>query len=485
MGGAAWNGLGAAGRIIIRMLSVAILARLVSPDAFGIAVASLIIVDFSIMLGNLGLSRAIVQRTDLSDRHVGVALSTAAAAGVVLAALAWVCAPLFAALLRVPEAELITRLMAIMILARMIGGIFEGLLARQMRSREIAIASLVSWSVGGYLVAIPLAYAGFGYWSIVFMSIAEAIVWTAFLGWSLRQSMPRPNLDLAALRELLPLSIGYAVMAPFVFLSQSVDRFLLARQLGVADLGFYSRATFLTTTAGSLFDGIIRNAAFPAMSQVQQSPERLRNAALHGTALTALLALPTGVFCAVFAPEMIAILLGNQWGPAEFPFAVFGLALYPVLGQRLQSAIFEALGEPYTAIWPQLVCIAGIIIAVILLAGVSLNAVVLGIAGAHFARYLVVCHLAWRRIDLHWRDVLPLHLSPLAVSLFVLGVGTLVRSALEGLPPALVLAAGVVVTASLLGGLCLYRPRLVLGYHGAELARRLLGSRGRHLRWDA
>lgn len=480
--GAAWIGGGAIGRLIIRMVAVAILARLVDPEDYGIATASLILVEFAIMLGSMGLPQAIIQRQDLEDRHISAALTTTVAAAILLSTVFWFLAPFFALVLTIPEIKPITKVIVIMVMFRMFGGIFESVLIRQLKTREVALASIISWSVAGYLIAIPMAYEGFGYWSIVAMSIGETICWCLALMYFSRKLFPRLGFELSALRDLLPLSVGYAVTAPFTFLFNNTDRFLLARMLGAQELGLYSRASFLSKSAASLFNGVIRTAALSSMARVQNEPKRLKAAIRHGIALTAALSLPVGAFFAVFSEEIVLVLLGSQWTAAAFPFAVYGMALYPILGCQFQAGVFQATGRPYRVI-PYLTLSIVSLTFIILLVGQSLNTVSLGIGLNFSLYYLLLSQAVCRASGLSLRDLVPLHVAPMINAFVVLGLGAALRILWPEAPALLLLISAILIIGTVLSGLVVFLPAVSLGQTGITLVRRVLGDRAAFIRW--
>ena len=143
------------------------------------------------------------------------------------------------------------------------------------------------------------------------------------------------------------MSFGFTLNQPFVFLAENADRFFVGRLLGARSLGLYTRASFLTTTAATLFGNITRLSLFPAMAQVQGDAGRLRSGLLKTLAAVALLTLPLSVFCITFASELVNLLLGAHWSGAVVPFALLSGALYFRLAWRGCGAVFQALGRPH------------------------------------------------------------------------------------------------------------------------------------------
>jgi PST family polysaccharide transporter len=191
-----------------------------------------------------------------------------------------------------------------------------------------------------------MAWYGFGYWSLVALQAADTVVGVLTLGFAARKLLVRPSFSRRAFNELWQLSLGFTLNQPFAYVARNADKFLIGRFLGADSLGLYTRASFITMTAASLFSNITRLSVFPAMAQVQGDHERLRSALLKSLSVVALLTLPTAAFCVVFAKELVGLLLGRQWDAAVEPFAILAGTLYLRLAWRVCAAVFQALGRP-------------------------------------------------------------------------------------------------------------------------------------------
>ena len=109
---------------------------------------------------------------------------------------------------------------------------------------------LFSFTISTFLVAIPLAWYGFGYWSLVAMQAVDIIVSAATLGFAARKLLVWPSFSRRAFSELWRLSLGFTVNQPFAYLAQNADRFIIGRVLGTATLGLYTRASFFSSHGG-------------------------------------------------------------------------------------------------------------------------------------------------------------------------------------------------------------------------------------------
>ena len=151
---------------------------------------------------------------------------------------------------------------------------------------------------------------------------------------------------LAALSDGVRLRDPAAVAHVLDYLGGNLDTFIVARIASTAVLGQYSRAYYLVfQPLGNYLSTALANVAFAAFSRVQQDPTRLRRGYLSVTSLGALLVFPLCAGMAVAAPELVAVVLGPQWGQAAGLVPWFALAGGCHVVSQLSQSLAEARAE--------------------------------------------------------------------------------------------------------------------------------------------
>jgi O-antigen/teichoic acid export membrane protein len=474
--GAAWIGGASIVRLALRVVSVAVLARLLTPHEYGVVAGALIAMELAAMVYGMGLAPTLIQRRDLRSDHVATALCSALFMAVLAAAGMWFAAPLIADVMQIPELTAILKVLAWLTPLGAFSVLCEALLARHMQVKSVALRPLVSFTIATFLVAIPMAWYGFGYWSLVAMQAADTIVSALALGIAARRLLAWPRFSRQAFNELWKLSLGFTLNQPFGYVARNADKFLIGRFLGADSLGLYTRASFITTTAANLFGNITRLSVFPAMAQVQEDGERLRNALLKSLSVVAILALPTTAFCVLFANELVGLLLGPQWGAAVAPFAILAGALYLRLAWRVCAAVFQAVGRPNRITAIHILRAAALIICIWLVQPYGLAAISAAVVAVMAVVLGVMFVVVARDIDLALHRLAAVHLRPLVISGTVLGVGGTLKASLADISgPALLAITLVVLLAGLLPIILLQKKRGLASYHPA-LSRRTQGE---------
>jgi O-antigen/teichoic acid export membrane protein len=473
--GATWIGGASVARLGLRVVSVAILARLLTPHEYGIVAGALIAMDFAAMIYGMGLAPTLIQRKEVRPDHVATAFSSALFMAVLAGIGMWLAAPLIAELLQIPELTQILKVLAWLTPFGAFSVLCEALLARNMRLKGIALRLLIGFTIATFLIGIPMAWYGYGYWSLVAMQAADTVVAALALGFAARKLLARPGFSRKAFDELWPLSLGFTLNQPFEYAARNADRVLIGRFLGAASLGLYTRASLMTTTASNLFADITRLSLFPAMARVQGDTERLRNGLVKSLSVVALLTLPASVFCIIFAKELVGLLLGPQWSAAVQPFAILAAALYLRLAWRLCAAVFLALGRPNRITGIHAFRVTALIACISFAQPHGLAAVSAAVVAVLALVLAVMLAVVAREIDLSFHRLAAAHVRPLLVSGAVLAVGMTLKESLGDIPNSLLLGITLGVLLASAVALAFLQKRRILESYNVALPRRAEG----------
>src|SRR5437867_9592077 len=208
LGGLVWIGGGKVVYAGLRLLVLAIMARLLSPADFGIVGAALVVVGFSAIFSQLGLAPAIVQRPVLERRHLEAAFSASVLFGLLLGVLLWVSAPLAARFFHIPGVEPVLRVLAWMFPLDGLSAIAESQVQRELRFRWLATMEVLTFVLGYGVVGVVLALLGAGVWALVAAQMAQTALYTVILIVS-RPPALRLLPDSAAFGELMYYGGGF------------------------------------------------------------------------------------------------------------------------------------------------------------------------------------------------------------------------------------------------------------------------------------
>jgi len=308
---ALYSGASAGGDFLVRLLSTAVLARLIVPEHFGVVMMAAAIVAVADQLKELGLSAATVQRSSITHAEVSNLFWINAGLGTLFALLLCLASPFVASYYKDPRLVAVTCALASTFLLGSIAVQHQALLTRQLQLGRTAFVRL-SASVLSTALAIALAYNDFGYWSLVWREVSRS----AFLALGMWFSLPWiPSLPSRATNVRPLLGFGANLTAANVLgaMTGTVDRFLVGRAFGAAAVGVYRQAYQLIATPTDQLLGPLYQVAQPALSMLQSDPQRFSRYYSTLLSLVASLTMPLSVYVAVYSFDLTMLLLGRQW----------------------------------------------------------------------------------------------------------------------------------------------------------------------------
>ncbi|HEY6770492.1 MAG TPA: lipopolysaccharide biosynthesis protein [Candidatus Sulfotelmatobacter sp.] len=299
---------------VLRIGSLMILARLLDPKDFGLVGMVTAFTGILNLFRDFGLSTATVQRAEVSDDQISTLFWINLLVGIILAVLSAALAPVVAAFYHEPRLLWITIVLATGFLFNAGGVQHSAMLQREMRFTALAVINTVSLVISTVL-AIVMARYGYGYWSLVAMTIVGPLVSSVGL-WMAASWMPGRPRRRAGLRSIIRFGGTITLNGVVVYIAYNFEKVLLGRFWGAEAIGVYGRAYQLVNIPTDNLNSAVGEVAFSALSRVQDDPPRLKSYFLKGYSLVLALTLPITIVCAIFAREAIGVLLGPKWTEA-------------------------------------------------------------------------------------------------------------------------------------------------------------------------
>jgi O-antigen/teichoic acid export membrane protein len=296
---------------VLRVGSLIILARLLSPKDFGLVGMVTAFTGVLTLFRDFGLSSAAVQRPIVAEEQISTLFWINILLGALLALIAVAMAPAIAAFYNEPKLFCVTAVLAAGFLFNAAGTQHSALLQRHMRFTALAVINVVSLAVGT-AVGISAASAGYGYWALVAMSLASPLIATIGF-WLTSGWLPGMPHRRAGTRSLMRFGGALTFTGLLVYLGYNAEKVLIGRFWGADAIGIYGRAYQLVSIPTENLNSAVGEVAFAALSRLQDDPVRLKNYFLKGFSLVLGLTLPITIACALFADDIVFVLLGPKW----------------------------------------------------------------------------------------------------------------------------------------------------------------------------
>jgi teichuronic acid exporter len=378
-----WSAIDVASRQSVYFVITVCLARMITPEEFGVVALLSMFIGLAWVLVDGGLTSALIQRQDASYIDQCTVFWLNIVTSVTVAGLLWVLAPLFAEFYGIEVIEPLTRLIALSIPIGALGSIHQTLFTKHLKFRSLMLVGFVSALFSGS-VAVFLAWQGYGVWALSVQVICGSAI-TSIMLWIVSPWRPAFVFSLRSACSLFSFG-GYILASSIVgIISGRLHTILIGKFYSLAELGYYNRAGNTTAMPGNILNDVLGRVAFPMFAETAQDKRRLKRGVSLALRSSMLLNVPVMLGVAVVAEPLIANVFGNQWLPAAPILQVLCIAgvLWPA--HLINSQVLMAQGHSQLIF--RLELLKKSIGIVLILAG-SLNGL-MGIAWSQVALSLV------------------------------------------------------------------------------------------------
>jgi len=308
----------------LSIVATAILARLLTPQDYGLIGMVGVATNFVSMFKDLGLSFATIQRAEINYDQISTLFWVNVTLSVLIMILMIAIAPSLAWFYGEPRLTMIAMVTATGFIFGGLAVQHEALLRRQMRFFALSAIALTSM-VMSYITGIALAWHGARYWALVSSQLV-LLASNAAGVWFLCNWWPGPPRRNSGVRSMLTFGgniTGYAVVNYF---SKNTDNLLIGRFWGAQTLGLYNKAAQLLGLPTDQIDEPLASVAIPALSRLADSSERYRQAYLRILEKVIMLTMPAVTLMMATSDWLVLLVLGPQWGQTSRIFLFMGIA---------------------------------------------------------------------------------------------------------------------------------------------------------------
>lgn len=323
--------------------STAVMARLLTPDDFGLVVMVTAFTGFISAFKDLGLSAAVIQREIITQRQVSVLFWLNIIISFFMALVVALSAPLLVYLYAEDKVFNITLVFAIGIFISGFSLQHSALMKRQMKFKNLAINYILCSGIS-VLTGIFLAYKGYGYWAVVISTVLTPVLSTISL-WFICDWRPLFIFKFSESRTFLKFGLNITGFDLINYFSRNADNMLIGKYLGTGALGLYSKAYQLLLLPITQLRDPLNAVALPALSSLQAEKEKFRQYYSNYIFLLSFFSMPLVLFLAIFSDELILIVLGDKWISASYIFKLLAITSFiqPVASTR--GAVMIATGN--------------------------------------------------------------------------------------------------------------------------------------------
>jgi O-antigen/teichoic acid export membrane protein len=320
-GAVKWNVVDKLATQVLYAVTGIVLARLLTQEDYGLVGAVLVFQAFASLLVDSGFAAALIQRKAPTERDYSTVFWFNMLMSVGIYAVLWFAAPLIARCFQ-NDVRLIwlSRAMFLTFILNASGIVQNNRMVKQMNMRPVVIANALGLIVGG-IVGIYLAVTRRDAWALVWQSVVTAGTKSAVL-WIIVRWRPMFYMSWQILRGFFAVGAGVMVQSFLNTLFQNIYSFIIGNRLGMVSLGLYSQADKWSKMGSASFSAILTSSFLPALSAVQDDPERLhRVLGKTGRASAYLLFFLFG-WLIIAATPIFHLLFGTKWDGSIVMFQI-------------------------------------------------------------------------------------------------------------------------------------------------------------------
>jgi O-antigen/teichoic acid export membrane protein len=328
----------------IGTIGTVVLARLLTPHDFGLVTMVLV---FSLLLQNFGANGfidATIQSRTIDERQISTFFWINVGSNSLLMLAFIGMAPVMAALYGEPALKPISIAISASILLSSLPIQHQAILLRKMEFFKVSLGDLVGTGASTIL-AISLAYHGWGYWALVSKWVTAPLC-TTISAWTLcrwRPGLPARGTGVGPMVKFALHAYGNFVVN---YSRRAIDKILVGSFRGTQDLGNYDRAYQLSNMLPNQLVGPLNSVAMTTLSKLSDNPERYRQVFLSILSTLAFVCMPLSAILTLTGKDFIILLLGSKWTIAGELFCYFGVSVGIGMVYSTHSWLHLSLGTP-------------------------------------------------------------------------------------------------------------------------------------------
>lgn len=450
-----WNYIGRFISLALQFSIGIVLARLLGPEPFGLVAIALFVQGLGNLFAEGGLGSALIQSQDITDHDIRSVFATQILIGLTITTTIVGTAPLLAAFFHEPNATLVISIMAASFTLQALGQTANALIRREFAFKKLQIISIISYCIGYIGLGLPLAFFGYGVWSLVIAQLSQISINSIATYLNHRH----PILPLVNPKNCRFLRFGAAMTLNNItsWGISSLDTAIIGRFFETATLGVYNRAFNLVNMPTYAVASSMQTVLLSVYAKSQSDTRILQNTYIASASLMALIFLP--LYSAMSAvPDLLILgLYGESWHAAIALLTPLSFAMGFTAIIAMAGPLLTGIGKPEIEFKAQLITLFFSIPLLLIAATHTITTLVWAVFASYILRFLLVTSMALQTIKAKQSQLFSILCMPILIAALTYGFAYYINQQLTpySLPNTIKLA--IVVTSC-----AIYYPLLLL-----------------------
>lgn len=344
-----WSAVEKYSGIFVGLIVSMILARLLSPEEFGIIAVAMVIIAFLQMFCTLGIGPAIIQRDDLSQSDLNSIFTFTIIVGFFLALLLFSCSWSIASYYKIQQLVPVCQMLSVNLFFSAANMVPNALMNKNKRFNVLAKRTFILQLSSG-LLSIFAALGGLGIYALLISPIISSIgiyVWNRFY-YNVRLNR---HFSMEPIKRIFSYS-SYQFLFEFVnYFSRNLDKLLIGRFLGVGPLGIYEKSYRLMQLPMQNVTSVLNTVLQPVLKDIKNDRKEISKKYLKIVKVVASISFPLGVILSLMSKEIIRLFYGSNWDSAIPVFSILALSLPFQMIQSTSGSMFMVCDATKIQFW--------------------------------------------------------------------------------------------------------------------------------------
>lgn len=309
--GMIWSATQRFGTMGISLISNLVLARLLTPEDYGcIGLLAIFIVVSGVFI-NGGFAGALVQKKEPTNEDYSTVFYWNTFISISAYIILYLASPYIASFYNIPLLESVLQLQGIILIINAFGSVQQNKFRKELKFKTLSVIQIISSSIS-VIVAITMAYYGWGVWSLVAQQLLNSFI-AVLLLWFTSNWRPTLCFSLKSFKELFAYGSFLLLSDLLNEICSNIQGLIIGRKYSVSDMGFYSQAKKMEEIPTTTISYVVSTVTFPVFSKLQNNKEQLHTAVRKCLRLMNFMNFPLMILLIVVAEPLFIILFSDKW----------------------------------------------------------------------------------------------------------------------------------------------------------------------------
>lgn len=329
---------------IITPLTMLAIAKILAPEVFGLLSTAMIVISFSQMFWEAGMTKALINIKENVDESANSVFYFNSAISIIIYTIIFFLSPLLAVYFNNTSVELIIKILSIQIVINAFYAVQEALFIKELNFKAIFWIKLISIVISS-LISITLAIIFHNVWALVWGTLSGSI-FNLLLFWYFSDWRPSMIINLRLSFKLLKFGIWVLFLGIMGWIINWYDSILVGRYFGMYELGIYRTSVLLISMIFSLVMTPISTLVFPAFSKINNDIQKITKYFHFANKTILFIILPISVLLFLYNEQIVLYFFGTKWKNLSYVLGVLSLSEGIGFMVSLNPTIYQAIGRP-------------------------------------------------------------------------------------------------------------------------------------------